>query len=751
MSKKKAKRSADNTKVGRPAGSPPSGSPDAEAKPPQPQPAQPSPSVSPGGAPEDRPTPQPQPGPSTGEAPAAPAPSAGTGSVVSNAWTVGVWTVLSRLLGLYRFRLMADIFGASGVADAFNFAFVFPNLTRRLFGEGLLTSAFVPVFSSRLAKNEKDAANRTGSVLLCRLAFWLTASCVLVMILAGVARVLLPRVLAIDPRFRLELELFQWLLPYLVFINAAAVLMAILNSLGHFRMPALAPVLLNILMIAACAWVRWGRGAKGTPDEQIWLVAYAVLLGGLLQFLIQIPPAFQRGFNFRPSFDARDPGYCEVMGNFKPVVLMMALFQLNVMMDNVIAQVFIPEPGPVTYLNMGTSVYQLPWSIFSLALGTAALPELAKLWAQSRKEDFVRTLLHALRVSLYWAVPCTVGIVLLSQELVRLLYGAGRFLENDAEPVRRTAGVVLFSSLGLVFYSVNAMLARALYAMKDMKTPTTTLAWSAGLNFLLNLFFVVGLAHLAHALTPFYESLGSEHPVPRALLGFVIALGSLKESGLALASTLSNAWQTALLLRAVRQRLGEERKPADSVREALSRAQRRLVLVYSNWTMHCTIADGLAFFAGLGAVSACIGVMAYRWALSRSGWEGFLPFFAAVLGSLVPFIGIGRQYFKQKLLGAPQEQDAAQFRYGVKDEHWPEELKFCYSFYSTVVAAAVMGFLVWAVRDSLPPEGPLFAVLQRGLVPVAVGVLVYCNASSSVMSVEYEELKKIFWAKLGWR
>lgn len=645
--------------------------------------------------------------------------------MVSNAWTVGVWTIFSRLLGLYRFRLMAAIFGASGVADAFNFAFVFPNLTRRLFGEGLLTSAFVPVFSSRLAKNEKDAANRTASVLLCRLAFWLTAGCVIVIILAGAARVVLPNLMPIEPRFRLEIKLFQWLLPYLVFINLAAVLMAVLNSLGHFRMPAFAPVVLNVLMIAACAWVRWGPGAGAKPpEEQIWLVAYAVLLGGALQFLIQLPPAFMRGFRFQPSLDLRDPGYSEVMSNFKPVVLMMAVFQLNVMMDNVIAQVFIPEPGPVTYLNMGTSVYQLPWSIFSLAIGTAALPELAKLWAQSRKEDFVRTLRHALRVSIYWAVPCTVGIMLLSEELVRLLYGTGRFLENDSEPVHRTAGVVMFSSLGLVFYSVSAMLARALYAMKDMKTPTTTLAWSAGLNFVLNLFFVVGLAHLARALTPYYESLGPESAAQRTVLGFIIALGSLKESGIALASTLSHAWQTYMLLRAVQQKLGEQGKPAGLVR------------------------SGLVYFASLGAASALAGFIAYRSIVGRPDWEGFWAFFAAVLGSLGPFILIGRLFFIQNLKHAPQDQEPSEHRYGVKDEHWPEELKFVYSIYSTAVAAAVMGFLVWAVRDSLPPEGPLLSVLQRGLAPVGVGVLVYCNASSSMMSAEYDELKKTFWAKL---
>ncbi|MCY3023820.1 MAG: murein biosynthesis integral membrane protein MurJ, partial [Planctomycetota bacterium] len=650
-------------------------------------------------------------------------PAEATG-VIRNAWTVGFWTIASRLLGLYRFRLMAGIFGASGVADAFNFAFVFPNLTRRLFGEGLLSSVFVPVFSGMLAKGQKEAANRTASVLLCRLAYWLTAGCVVVMVLAGAARVVLPDVMTLDPRFRLELELFQWLLPYLIFINVAAVLMAILNSLKHFGVPAFAPVLLNVLMIAACWWVRYGPAKGGKPEDQIWLVAYAVLLGGTLQLLVQAPPAFARGFRFHPGLDATDPGYQEVMHNFKPVVLMVAVFQANVLLDNIIAQVFIPEPGPVTYLNMGTSLYQLPWSIFSLAIGTAALPALSHLWAQGRREDFSKTLLSSLRVSIYLAVPCTIGLMLLSDEIVRLLYGTGRFLENDAEPVHRTARVVMFSSLGLVFYSVNSLLARALYAMKDMRTPTTTSAQSVAINLALNLLFVVGLAAAARVLIPYRDSLGAEQKVWRAVVEFLIALGSLKEGGIALASALSNGWQTWMLARAVRQKLALEGKPDDASGESF-------------------LTLGLA-----GVVSALAGFFAYRYFVGRPDWEGFWAFFAAVLGSLVPFCLFCRQYFISKLENKPHD-DPALHRYGVREEHWPEILRFQHSLYTAATAGAIMGFMVWAVRDSLPPEGSFIPVLQRALVPVVIGVLVFSSASSGLMAREYDELKGSLGAKLS--
>ncbi len=599
---------------------------------------------------------------------------------------VGCMTIFSRVLGLWRFRIMAAIFGATGVADAFNFAFVFPNLTRRLFGEGAMTSAFVPVFSDRIAKKDLDGASATASVLLCRLTYWLSLGCIAVALLTAAARYVLPSFTTLRLDDVLMLKLFIVMLPYMVFINLAAVLMGVLNSLGHFAMPAFAPVLLNALMIAACYFALPYFG--DTAHRQIWALAVAVLLGGILQVLIQIPPAIARGFKFRLSFDTSDPGYQQVMENFKPVVLLVAVFQVNVLLDNIIAKTLIPGDGPVTYLNMGTSVYQLPWSVFSLALGTAALPLLSRYWALGRKEDFRKTLLSALRMAIFLAVPCTVGIMLLSEDIVRLLYGAGRFLENDAEPVKRTAGVVCYSSLGLVFFSVNALLARALYAMKDMKTPTTTSAWSVAINLSLNLIFVLG--------TP------------------------MRESGIALASTLSNAWQTWALARAVRRQTGTSEVEGG--------------------------AEFLAQVAGAGAICAVLGVAGYQHFSKKQDWEGFWGFFAAIGFSLVPFYLIGRQYFASRLKDKPHVKDPAlHARFGVPDEHWTDALKMQYSIFSTALASAIMGFMVWAVRDSLPPEGHHFVlVLQRAVVPVFAGIVVYATAASFAGAREHDELKAAF-------
>ncbi len=652
--------------------------------------------------------------------------------LMRSAGVVAVMTILSRLLGLWRFRILARMFGASDVADAFNFAFIAPNLTRRLFGEGALTSAFVPVFSEQLAKGENEAANRTGSILITKVAYWLTFGCIFVIGACAGAVFLLQRFAPgmITPDELLKVQLFEWMLPYLIFINVACVLMAVLNSLGHFWMPNFAPVLLNVMIIGACYFVVPHFGA--VDSERIWAVAYAVLIGGVLQLLIQFPPAFALGFRFRPAVDTNDPGYKEVIANFKPVILLVAVFQANVLLDNIIANVFIPGAGPVTYLNMGTSVYQMVWSIVALALATVSLPALAKFWALSKKDDFYKTLLWGLRMAIFITVPCTIGIMLLSDDIVRLLYGTGRFLENDAEPVRRTAGVALYSSLGLVFFSVNALLARALYAMKDMKTPTTTSAWSVVINVFFNLLFVIGGQYMARALLPLTLEPEKHNWAVNVLIDAGYTFGNIREGGIALASTISNGWQTWKLAQAVREKLGgnEYFKPTLGGKSTTAFLKEA---------------------AGASLISIALGVGVYQYFSHQKDWETFYGFFAAIGFSLVPFYLTCREHFTRMLKPEmPKESEQKPHDvYGVPEDRWTEDQKFQHCIYSTVFATAIMGFVVWAMRDSLPPEGKTFGlVAQRTLVPVAVGILVYFMAASGMLSREYHEFKAVIARRL---
>jgi putative peptidoglycan lipid II flippase len=263
-------------------------------------------------------------------------------SLLRSAGIMSFMTVLSRILGLWRDRLMAGIFGASGINDAFNLAFLLPNLTRRLFGEGALSSVFVPVFSERLATGRREQAFRTASVLLSRLAVGLFIACLLFVAGAWAAQQFAP----LSEQRLLTLELANWMIFYCVLMNVAAVLMGILNALDHFGMPAFAPVLLNVCMILACTVFLDVLGE--TPEARIRVQAWSVLAGGVLQLAVLVVPALALGFKFTPSLDAADGGYGEVKRGFVPVILGVALFQVNLLLDQLIATAFIPEEGPVT-------------------------------------------------------------------------------------------------------------------------------------------------------------------------------------------------------------------------------------------------------------------------------------------------------------------------------------------------------------------------------------------------------------------
>lgn len=613
--------------------------------------------------------------------------------MLRSAGLVSFMTVLSRILGLWRDRLMAGIFGASGVNDAFNLAFLLPNLTRRLFGEGALSSVFVPVFSERLATGRKEAAFRTASVLLNRLALLL-----FVISLAFVGGSYALQLLGgLQAERVLTLKLANWMIFYCVLINIAAVLMSILNSLGHFFAGAFSPVLLNVCMILGCTVALDWLGSD--LESRIFVQALAVLAGGMLQLLLLLPPAFTRGFQYTPTVDSQDEGYREIVTGFVPTILNVALFQVNLLLDQLIATFLIPEPGPVTMLAYGNRLIQLPWAIFSLSVATAALPMLSRYWAENKKEDFARGLSTAVRNTLYLAVPSAVGLCLLSTDLTRLFYGTGEFMKNDGEAVIRTGRVVFYFSLGLCFYSLNAILARSIYATKDTRTPTKAAAIAVAVNLALNLIFVLGT--------------------------------DMKESGLALASAISGAVQTVVLARSIYAKLNRH----DHARFYGFAAR-----------MVAGVAMGLA---------GALGV--YKYFSRDPNQEQFIAFFAAAAVAVI-VIGVAGDSFFASQFGLPniferlksvsgpkKDPDPPGTYMGIAPEKWTTDMALYQSVYTTVMASTVMGLVVWTVRDSLQPEGQTFGlVFQRAIVPVAVGCLVYVFASGAFQSREYDELKAAF-------
>ncbi len=418
-------------------------------------------------------------------------------SFLKSAKTVSLCTLLSRILGLARDIICASFFGTSLAWDAFVVAFKIPNLFRRLFGEGALSAAFIPVFTEYLeTKGKKDAwelINITGTLLFIILGG--------LVVLAEISFSIIPTVFSLNQKWDLVLSLLMVTFPYVLFICMVAFAMAVLNSLKHFLMPALAPVALNICWIMGVLLLTPVFG--NTLDKKIFGVAIAILIGGMIQLAIQLPVLAREGINFKPSLYFAHPGLKRILALMLPIIFGLAAVQINVLMDSVIALAFakppggsesflvagisIPYPletGAASVLYYGDRLIQFPLGVFGIAMATAVFPFFSTHAARKDWTNFTDTFNQAIRVVLFIGIPASVGLILLRMPLVELFYERNAF---TAESTYRTTTVILFYSLGVWAYSASHVTVRAFYSMQDTLTPVKVGAAMVGLNLILNL------------------------------------------------------------------------------------------------------------------------------------------------------------------------------------------------------------------------------------------------------------------------
>jgi putative peptidoglycan lipid II flippase len=389
----------------------------------------------------------------------------GKASFIRSASVVSACTLLSRILGFVRDMLCARYFGASALMDAFSVAFRTPNLFRRLFGEGALTAAFLPAFVERYDGGRTDEAR----ALLNRLA---TALALFLGLLAA-AGIAVTYVLPDDPKTALMAPLLRIMLPYLPFICVAAILSAALNGMRHYFAPAFAPVMVNVVLIAAL--LPWWRDIR----TQAWAVA----LGGLVTLLFLIPPLVARKMPLRPRLDFGDPSFREVIRKSLPIIFGLAPVQLNELVGSLIAQYCVKGDGAVSVLYFGNQLTQLPLALIGTAVATVVFPLFA-----SPKEDFQDVFQKSLRFVLFLSVPATIGLMVLARPIVCLLFQhGGKF---GPEQTDRTAWVTVFYSAGLWCYCANQIQVRAFYAKKDTLTPVKVSAAMVALNLGLTLALV---------------------------------------------------------------------------------------------------------------------------------------------------------------------------------------------------------------------------------------------------------------------
>jgi putative peptidoglycan lipid II flippase len=412
------------------------------------------------------------------------------GKLVKDASIVSGATVVSRVLGLVRDAVMAAIFGATPAADAFFVAFRIPNLMRQLFGEGALASSFVPVYTDILEKEGKQRAGQFASNLFSLLILVLT-------VLTGLGVLFAPylvRVIALGFKpgsevFNLTVLLTRWMLPYMVFICAAAMGMGILNSHRHFLVPAAAPALLNVSIIIAALLVAPGLTVPITA------LAWGVLVGGVLQLLVQLPPMKIRGVMPGIRFPVLTPEVRRMAIIMGPAVLGVAVYQVNVLVDTLLAS-FLPA-GSITYLWYGNRMMQFPLGVFGIALATAALPTLSAQVTQGRTDDFRGTVSFALGLTAFIGIPAALGLIALREPIIATLFGRGAFVVSD---VKGAAQALLYYSIGLPLFIGIKILGRAFFALENTRIPFLAAGAALVVNIVLNLLLMGPMGHAGLAL-----------------------------------------------------------------------------------------------------------------------------------------------------------------------------------------------------------------------------------------------------------
>jgi putative peptidoglycan lipid II flippase len=409
------------------------------------------------------------------------------------AGTVGIYTLLSRVFGLVRDVVVAWAFGAGMTADAFFVAFRIPNLLRRLFAEGSLTIAFIPVFTEYLHNVSREDAVRLARGVLTILTLLL----VIVALLGVLFAPWIVRVQAFGfgdagTKYELTVLLTRITFPYILLISLVALFMGILNSLRHFAAPAAAPIFLNVGIIVSALLV------SPHLSQPIVGLALGVLLGGLLQLGLQIPWLLQKGVSLVPLWIPRHPAINRIGHLMVPAIFGSAVYQINGFIQTLLAS-FLDE-GSVSWLYYADRIVQFPLGVFAIAISTAALPSLSKQAAQKDMHDFRGTLDFALRLVFFISIPSSVGLLLLGRPIVEIIFERGAF---NPMATAMTTKALFYYTLGLWAFSGTRVLVSAFYALQDTRTPVKVAIVVLIVNLALSLALMGPLRHggLAFALS----------------------------------------------------------------------------------------------------------------------------------------------------------------------------------------------------------------------------------------------------------
>ena len=428
--------------------------------------------------------------------------------VTRSAGIVSIAVMASRLLGLVREKVIAYYFAAGVGGDAFYAAFRIPNLMRDLFGEGALSKAFVTTFTATELEDGEEAAWRLASRVFNATFLLLTlitivgifaAPAIVDLIFTGKGFQEVPldpsEHFGFDSKRDLTVYLTQIMFPYLILVSLAAVTMGLLNSKGKFGLPASASSFFNVGSLIVGVW-----GYYVAPSFELHRttgMAVGVLVGGALQFLIQVPLMRRVGFRYQPLLSFRDERVRQVIRLIGPAILGVAALQINVLVNSIFAS---EGEGWLTWINRAFRLMHLPIGVFGVAISTVALPNLAKLVAEGDMEAYRRAFSYALRLTFLLTVPASVGLMVLAEPICRLIFEGGQANPLDTQ---QTAIALFYYGFGLCGFSAVKIATDGFYTFNDTRTPAVVSLCTVGLNITLNYLFIyrLGFDHRSLALS----------------------------------------------------------------------------------------------------------------------------------------------------------------------------------------------------------------------------------------------------------
>jgi putative peptidoglycan lipid II flippase len=422
--------------------------------------------------------------------------------ILKSAWVIGLATVASRICGFVRDQRITLLLGTSGVADSFILAFRIPNLMRRLVAEGSLTAAFIPVFSRYLAHRSKEEVWGFANRL-----FWTLALVLAVLTAAGM--IFTPQFVHLltlfgkgTSQWQLAIVLTRVIFPYLFLIGLAALAMAILNTFHVFGLPATTSILFNLSLIVFSIGAVYRPIMRFTPEAYrtpAIAISFGVLVGGALQFLVQVPELIRKGMRFDFGISLTDPGVLQVGKLMIPGILGVGVFQLNFFADTVFATSAKMPGGSITSLYVADRIMELVLGSYAIAVSTAILPHMSRQAALHDWSALKQTLSFSIRLVSFITVPAAVGLMILREPLVNVLFQHGQFAR---ESTHLTSRALLYYAFGLPAFAAVRLVVPAFYSQQDTRTPVLVAAGAVLLNVALNFLFIGYLFSLLYNGSP---------------------------------------------------------------------------------------------------------------------------------------------------------------------------------------------------------------------------------------------------------